>query len=45
MLAQHSAERESWFRFHDGRLREAIREWLEDNDLEAITEMPEREAR
>ena len=37
VLAQHPAERERWFRFHDGRLRAAMRGWLEDNDVEPTT--------
>jgi hypothetical protein len=42
VLAGHPRERERWFRFHDERVREAMREWLEDNDIEPTTEPPER---
>lgn len=35
VLADDPAERERWFRFRDGRMREAMIEWLGENDLEA----------
>ena len=41
VLAQHPAERERWFRFHDERLRGTMRGWLEDNDIEPTTPLPE----
>jgi hypothetical protein len=42
VLAEYPADRERWFRFHDERVREAMREWLEDNDIEPTTVPPER---
>jgi hypothetical protein len=33
VLAGHPAERERWFAFHDERVREAAREWLEENGV------------
>ncbi|MGH7390869.1 MAG: UPF0158 family protein [Candidatus Rokuibacteriota bacterium] len=42
VLAEYPAERERWFRFHDERVREAIREWLADHDITPPTEPPER---
>jgi len=44
VLAEYPAERERWFRFHDEQVREAMREWLEDNDIEPTTGPPERDA-
>lgn len=44
VLVGDPAERERWFRFRDGRVREAMREWLEDNDIEPTTEPPQRSA-
>jgi hypothetical protein len=40
-LARHPAERERWFRFHDERVREAMREWLADHDIVPTTPPPE----
>jgi hypothetical protein len=42
VLAGDPTERERWFRFHDAQVREAIREWLEEHDIEPTTEPPER---
>jgi len=42
VLAEYPAERERWFRFHDERVRKAMREWLEDHDIEPTTAPPER---
>jgi hypothetical protein len=44
VLAQYPREREQWFRFHDQRVRAAMREWLEDNGIEPTTEPRERTA-
>lgn len=44
VLAGDAAERERWFRFRDGRVREAMREWLEDHDIEPTTSPPGRSA-
>lgn len=35
VLAGHPAERERWFAFRDQRVREAAREWLEENGVGA----------
>ncbi len=35
VLAGHPAERERWFAFHDERVREAARAWLEENGVGA----------
>jgi hypothetical protein len=45
VLAAYPRERERWFRFHDERVREAMREWLEEHDIEPTTEPRERPAR
>jgi len=42
VLAEYPAERERWLRFHDERVRKAMREWLEDHDIEPMTAPPER---
>lgn len=42
VLGRYPAERERWFRFRDDRVREAIREWLEEHGIEPVTEPPER---
>ncbi len=42
VLAEYPAERERWFGFHDERVRKAMREWLEDHDIEPTTAPPER---
>ena len=34
VLSKSPTERERWFAFHDGRLRDAIDEWLADHDIE-----------
>lgn len=34
VLAGDPAERERWFRFRDARVREAMREWVADHDIE-----------
>lgn len=44
VLAGDAAARERWFRFRDERVREAMRGWLEEHDIEATTEPPERPA-
>jgi hypothetical protein len=44
VLAGAPGERERWFRFRDERVREAMREWLEDHDIEPTTSPPERAA-
>ncbi|PWU25646.1 MAG: hypothetical protein C5B48_00315 [Candidatus Rokuibacteriota bacterium] len=36
VLAAHPAERERWFAFREERMREAMREWLEAHDIEAM---------
>ena len=36
-LARSPSERERWFRFHDERMKEAVREWLAEHDLEPTT--------
>ena len=41
VLAGHPAERERWFAFHSERVREAAREWLEENGIEG-SPPPER---
>lgn len=40
VVADYPAERERWFRFRDGRMREAMVEWLADHDLEAEDRPP-----
>lgn len=35
VLAGHPSERERWFAFHDERVLEAAREWLEENGIMA----------
>ena len=42
VLAEYPAARERWFRFHDEGVRKAMREWLEDHDIEPTTARPER---
>ena len=42
VLAEYPPERERWFRFRDARVRKAMREWLEDHDIEPMTAPPER---
>jgi hypothetical protein len=43
MLAQYPAERERWFGFRDERVREAMRDWLAEHDIEPTTmPTPER---
>ncbi len=42
VLAEYPTERERWFRFHDERVRKAMREWLEEHDIEPTTAPPER---
>jgi hypothetical protein len=41
-LADRPREREQWFAIRDARLREAMLEWLADNDIEPTTEPPRR---
>jgi Uncharacterised protein family (UPF0158) len=41
-LADDPRERERWFAFQAERLREAMREWLADNDIEPTTVPPTR---
>ncbi len=45
VLADHPAERERWFAFHDDRVREAAREWLEENGVETSAVPPQRNSR
>jgi hypothetical protein len=42
VLLDYPEERERWFAFHDGRVREAMREWLEDHDIEPTTALREK---
>jgi len=42
VLLDAPEERERWFAFRDGRLRDAMREWLEDHDIEPTTAPRER---
>jgi Uncharacterised protein family (UPF0158) len=42
VLAAHPHEREQWFAFRGVRLRDAVREWLADHDIEPTTEPPSR---
>jgi uncharacterized protein UPF0158 len=44
VLARESHERERWFRFHDERVRAAMRGWLEEHDIEPTTQPRERRA-
>jgi hypothetical protein len=44
VLAGDSRERERWFRFHNERVREAMRAWLEENGIEPTTDPPQRPA-
>jgi uncharacterized protein UPF0158 len=37
VLGGEPTERGRWFRFREERVREAIREWLDDNDIEPTT--------
>lgn len=37
VLSDYPADRKRWFAFHDERLREAAREWLEEHGVEAAT--------
>lgn len=45
VLAGYPGERERWLAFRDERMREAIREWLAEHEIEPTTEPPEREQR
>jgi hypothetical protein len=38
VLLDHPRERERWFEFKDQRLRERVREWLAEEEIEAIQE-------
>ncbi|MGH7321086.1 MAG: UPF0158 family protein [Candidatus Rokuibacteriota bacterium] len=42
-LADDPRERERWFTFQAERLRDAMREWLADNDVEPTTAPPLRQ--
>lgn len=42
VLTDHPRERERWFGFHDARVGEAIREWLDEHEIEPTTTPPER---
>ncbi len=42
VLSDYPAERERWFAFHGKFLREAMEEWLADNDIEPANPPPER---
>ena len=44
VLAEYPAERERWFAFKDNRLKERIRDWLAQYDIEPILDEPEPEA-
>jgi len=37
VLADYPAERQRWFAFHSERLREAAKEWLEENGIASAT--------
>jgi hypothetical protein len=37
VLTRRERERERWFRFHDARVREAVRDWLADHAIEPTT--------
>jgi hypothetical protein len=37
VLAEHPAERERWFRFHDARAREAMEAWLAEHRIDPTT--------
>jgi len=41
-LGEHPAELGRWFAFRDARVREAVREWLAENGIEATTGPTER---
>jgi hypothetical protein len=41
-LAAYPREREQWFAFRAERLRDAVREWLADHNIEPATEPPAR---
>jgi hypothetical protein len=38
VLADHPADRGRWFAFRAERVREAMRDWLESNDITALPE-------
>ena len=42
VLLEYLDERERWFAFQDKRIREAMREWLEENNIEPTTEPPKK---
>ena len=42
VLGDAPEERARWFAFRDGRVREAMQEWLEDHDIEPTTVRRER---
>ncbi|MGH9316937.1 MAG: UPF0158 family protein, partial [Thermoanaerobaculia bacterium] len=42
VLFDRPAERERWFAFRDGRVREAAREWLAEHDVDPTTAPPRR---
>jgi hypothetical protein len=44
VLADYPGERERWFAFRDARVREAMREWLDENGIEATPRPPEHAA-
>jgi len=41
-LAACPSERDRWYAFHGSRVREAMRQWLTDNDIEPTTAPPPR---
>lgn len=41
-LSDYPAERERWFAFRDGRLSQAMDEWLTDHDIEPTTPAPRK---
>jgi hypothetical protein len=45
ILAGHRVERERWFAFHGERVREAAREWLEENGMDQATALRARPER
>jgi len=42
LAAAHPREREEWFAFRGERLRDAVREWLADHNIEPTTKPPAR---
>jgi hypothetical protein len=42
VLLDHPAEGERWYKFRDGQVRAAAREWLAENEIDATTAPPRR---